>query len=393
MEKIKELVVHKPNQLIEIEGGYLTTLKYSVYNFLLHKFQNEKVNHMNIAGNEIFSSLEISKNYNDIIEYLDSLQKIRVVSRDIKGKLWGAFNLLSSFKRNDDGTFFIEIPHLIYTALCNEEPLYYTTIKLLEQKSFSCIYTGLFYEIFKKYERVNIPCYSLEILRKMTGTEDKYKEYKDFKRYVLEKSIKELNKSDEKHSYNFVEIKIGRKVAEIKFFKEVKAKVIDAEIVEETALSEKLLKAIKKAKKSLYLNKSYSDKTMKKLVSKYDETLIIRALEECSKYNQEIKSFSSLMTAKIEDIKNSSNEAIEKKLDEVVIPPKKRKKKITEDNMSDIFEIDENIEKLKKLLSKQAKEQGKFNEMSSSLIKACRTREDIEMVADNLKIELNLELF
>ena len=333
MEKIKELVVHKPNQLIEIEGGYLTTLKYSVYNFLLHKFQNEKVNHMNIAGNEIFSSLEISKNYNDIIEYLDSLQKIRVVSRDIKGKLWGAFNLLSSFKRNDDGTFFIEIPHLIYTALCNEEPLYYTTIKLLEQKSFSCIYTGLFYEIFKKYERVNIPCYSLEILRKMTGTEDKYKEYKDFKRYVLEKSIKELNKSDEKHSYNFVEIKIGRKVAEIKFFKEVKAKVIDAEIVEETALSEKLLKAIKKAKKSLYLNKSYSDKTMKKLVSKYDETLIIRALEECSKYNQEIKSFSSLMTAKIEDIKNSSNEAIEKKLDEVVIPPKKRKKKITEDNM------------------------------------------------------------
>lgn len=393
MEKIKELVVHKPNQLIEIEGGYLTTLKYSVYNFLLHKFQNEKVNHMNIAGNEIFSSLEISKNYNDIIEYLDSLQKIRVVSRDIKGKLWGAFNLLSSFKRNDDGTFFIEIPHLIYTALCNEEPLYYTTIKLLEQKSFSCIYTGLFYEIFKKYERVNIPCYSLEILRKMTGTEDKYKEYKDFKRYVLEKSIKELNKSDEKHSYNFVEIKIGRKVAEIKFFKEVKAKVIDAEIVEETALSEKLLKAIKKAKKSLYLNKSYSDKTMKKLVSKYDETLIIRALEECSKYNQEIKSFSSLMTAKIEDIKNSSNEAIEKKLDEVVIPPKKRKKKITEDNMSDIFEIDENIEKLKKLLSKQAKEQGKFNEMSSSLIKACRTREDIEMIANNLKIELNLELF
>ena len=55
--------------------------------------------------------------------------------------------------------------------------------------------------------------------------------------------------------------------------------------------------------------------------------------------------------------------------------------------------IAKNIEKLKKLLSKQAKEQGKFNEMASSLIKACRTREDIEMVANNLKIELNLELF
>jgi hypothetical protein len=99
MEKIKELVVHKPNQLIEIEGGYLTTLKYTVYNFLLHKFQSEKINHMNISGSEIFSALEIAKNYSDIIEYLDSLQKIRVISRDTKGQLWGAFFLLSAFKK------------------------------------------------------------------------------------------------------------------------------------------------------------------------------------------------------------------------------------------------------------------------------------------------------
>ena len=97
------------------------------------------------------------------------------------------------------------------------------------------------------------------------------------------------------------------------------------------------------------------------------------------------------MTAKIEDIKNSSNEAIEKKLDKVVAPVPR--KEITEENIADIFETDENIEELKRLLIKQAKEQGKLNDMSSSLIKACRTREDIEMVADNLKIELNLELF
>ena len=58
MEKIKELVVHKPNQLIEIEGGYLTTLKYTVYNFLLHKFQSEKINHMNISGNVQMSCMK-----------------------------------------------------------------------------------------------------------------------------------------------------------------------------------------------------------------------------------------------------------------------------------------------------------------------------------------------
>ncbi|STO35702.1 Uncharacterised protein [Fusobacterium necrogenes] len=99
------------------------------------------------------------------------------------------------------------------------------------------------------------------------------------------------------------------------------------------------------------------------------------------------------MTAKIEDIKNSSNEAIEKKLDEVVAPVPKKRKEITEENIADIFETDENIEELKRLLIKQAKEQGKLNDMSSSIINACKTREDIEMVANNLKIELNLELF
>ena len=158
-------------------------------------------------------------------------------------------------------------------------------------------------------------------------------------------------------------------------------------------MSEKLLNAIKKAKKSLYVQNVYSQKAMDKLIKKYDEKLIIKALKELANYNQEIKSFSAIMTAKIEDIKNSSNKAIEEKIDKVTTTPKRKKKEITEDNIADIFENDEEIEKLKKLLSKQAKEQGKFNDMSSSLIKACKTSEDIEMVANNLKIELNLELF
>lgn len=386
MKNIRDLVVHKPNQLIEIEGGYLTTLKYSVYNFLLHKFQNEKINHVNISGNEIFSSLEISKNYDDIINYLDSLQKIRVVSKDSKGKLWGAFNLLSSFKRNDDGTFFIEIPHIIYSSLCNRESLYYTTIQLLEQKSFSCIYTGLFYEIFKKYEKINIPCYSIESLRKMTGTEEKYKEYKDFKRYVLEKSIKELNRIDEKTSYSFDEVKIGRKVAEIKFIKKIKTKVIDVEIVEEFELSEKLLKAIKKAKKSLYIDKSYSDKAMKKLLKKYDESLIIKALNECAKYNQEIKSFSSLMTAKIEDIKNSSNKAIDKKLKNVTIDVPVKK----EEYQKEVSDFD----KLKELVLSQAKGQMELKEWIrlSGIISNVKNEKELKKNVEKYNLLINYEI-
>lgn len=391
MVYLKEIIVHKPNQLIEILGVNISNLSLLTYNYILHRLQKEKTNSIKLTLAEISSNIDRnSHSYEDIYEVLKNLLEIKILSMDRKGKNWGGFSLISAFKKENDG-IYIELPNLIVNELLKQEELYYTTIKLLEERTFKCVYSIIFYEIFKKYEKVELPKYTLETLRNLTKTQDKYKVYADFKKRVLTPALKEINNFNKDFEYYFEEIYTGRKVTDIQFFKKFRSKISDAKIVGEVTLSEKLLKAIKKAKKSIYLNKSYSDKAMKKLLAKYDETLIIRALEESSKYNQEIKSFSSLMTAKIEDIKNSSNEAIEKKLNEVVAPVPR--KEITEENIADIFENDNNIEELKKLLSKQAKEQGKFNEMSSSLIKACRTREDIEMVANNLKIELNLELF
>lgn len=391
--KITKDLIFKPNELIEVVSRPISILGLRAYNSILKRLQEENTDKMIISPSEILKEIGATDSYEELYQYLDELQKTQVKSIDSRGKLWGSFVLISEFKKLDEG-IFIAVPPTIYNVLSKkdkkQEELYYTTLKLLEEKSFKCSYSIVFFEIFKKYEKIELPKYSIETLKNLTKTQDKYKVYADFKRRVLIPAIKEINNFNKELEYSFEEIYTGRKVTDIQFFKKLKpkSKIIDAEIVEETVLSEKLLKAIKKAKKSLYLNKAYSDKAMKKLVSKYDETLIIRALEDCSKYNQEIKSFSSLMTAKIEDIKNSSNEAIEKKLDEVVTPPKKGKKKITENNIADIFENDENIEDLKRLFIKQAKEQGKFNDMSSSLIKACKTREDIEMVANNLKIKL-----
>ena len=397
MKNTKDLIF-KPNELIEVVSRPISILGLRAYNSILKRLQEENTDRIIISPSEILNEIGATNSYDELYQYLDELQKTQVKSIDSRGKLWGSFVLISDFRKVEGG-IFVAVPPTIFNVLSKknkkQEELYYTTLKLLEEKSFKCSYSIIFFEIFKKYEKIELPKYSIETLKDLTKTQDKYKVYADFKRRVLAPAIKEINNFNKELEYSFEEIYTGRKVTDIQFFKKFKpkSKIIDAEIMGEVTLSEKLLKAIKKAKKSIYLNKSYSDKAMKKLLAKYDETLIIRALEECSKYNQEIKSFSSLMTAKIEDIKNSSNEAIEKKLDEVATTPKKRKKKITEDNIADIFENDENIEKLKKLLSKQAKEQGKFNDMSSSLIKACRTREDIKMVANNLKIELNLELF
>lgn len=394
--KKENAIVFKPNELIEVVNRPISSMGLKAYNLILQKLQKANTDRMVISPSDI--DLEDSRNYDELYAYLDELQKVQVKSIDKRGKTWGSFVLIAEFKKLDEG-IFIQVPATIYNVLCGkdkkQEELYYTTIKLLEEKSFKCSYSIIFYEIFKKYEKVGIPAYTLEELKELTKTKKKYKIYYDFKRYVLKQALEEINKYDSNYSYSFEEIKLGRKVDSIQFTRENKDKnIIDAEIVEDTSMSEKLLNAIKKAKKSLYVQNVYSQKAMDKLIKKYDEKLIIKALKELANYNQEIKSFSAIMTAKIEDIKNSSNKAIEEKIDKVTTTaPKRKKKEITEDNIADIFENDEEIEKLKKLLSKQAKEQGKFNDISSSLIKACRTREDIEMVANNLKIELNLELF
>lgn len=309
MIDFNDLIVHKPNHLIEIVGNPISTMGLLTYNFLLHKFQKEKTDKLILSPNEIFKSLEITDKYEDLYEYLDSLLSIKVRSLDKKGKLWSGFNLLSSFEKTDNG-IFIQIPEPIFKALCgseNEKTLYYTTIKLLEQRVYKCSYTIIFYELFKKYEKINLPIYELETLKNITGTQNKYKIYYDFKKRVLIPALKELNQFDQNFDYTFDEEYLGRKVNKIRFIRTPK-NIVEIPIKK---LSTKLLKAIEKSRKNRFVDESYSQKAMEKIIQRYEEKDIIKALGELYRYNAEIKNFSKILTAKIEDIKNSKIEEIQ----------------------------------------------------------------------------------
>ena len=392
MKKKKEIILFKPNELIELTNRKVSLAGFKAYNMILHILRENKTNKMTIPLNELI--IDNNRNYEELYNYLDELQKVQVKSIDKRGKTWGGFVLISAFKRTDEGVY-IEIPNLIADQLFKTEgDLYYTPIKLLDQSPFKCSYSIVFSEIFKKYEKIEIPRYSLEILRELTETKDKYKVYADFKKRVLMTAIKEINSLDDKWEYSFEEIKTGRKITSIQFLRNKKAEVkevLKAEIVEEIPMSDKLLNAIKKAKKSLYVQSAYSQKAMDKLIKKYDEKLIIKALGEVAKYNQEIKSFLSIMTSKIEDLKNSSNKALDEKME--------KREKGSPNLPKDEIQLQENdvvsdeVEHLKKLLHHQAKDQGKLSSIMESMIKACKTKSDVEMIANNLKIELNLELF
>ncbi|MGL4904313.1 MAG: hypothetical protein ACRC34_02280 [Cetobacterium sp.] len=319
MKNLKDLTLFKPNQLIEISGAPLTAQGLLTYDFILHRLQQEKTDNIILSLNEITRAIGIEGNYDEIYSYLDSLQRIRIESKDVKGKLWGAFNLLSEYKKCENGVF-VAVPPTISKALKTQddkkESLYYTTIKLLEKRVFRCVYSLIFYDLFKKYEKVNIPILSLDEIREFTGTINKYPEYKAFKVHVLKKAIEELNAFEKKYEYSFEEKRVGRKVNEIKFIRTEK-NIID---ISETLISENIEIAISKARKNRFIDEVYSAKAMEKLVQKYDEKDIIKGLKELSKYNSEIVNFSKILNSKIEDIVDSKKVKPKKEVVKVVEP-------------------------------------------------------------------------
>lgn len=402
MEKF-DITLFKPNELIEleieIEGGYVTPVNRLAYNYIIHLLQKNKTQLITFKIADFFNDLNLGKNYDELIFYLDSLQKIRVVSKDKKGKLWGAFNLISYFKSNNNGTFDVEVPSIIFKALCNDDKekkeLYYTAIKLLEQKSFKCSYTGIFYEIFKKYDgkNVNLPTYDLETLKKITGTLDKYKDYKDFNRYVLKKSLDELNNFSTKYVYSHTEERLGRKVDKIKFIKTEKTEENTNQPKLLPNFSEKLLKAIEKAKKNRFIQEKYSQRAVDKALKQFGEELLIKGLNELYKYNKSISSFSKILNAKIDDIKraeevkkqgtNIHNVTEELVKNEITGSEKLQDK---EKSLNELIEMAS-----AKLMTKNLSADKKIN-LCKELLKV-KTEEELKEFCDKHDILLNLELF
>lgn len=224
-------------------GTPISNLGSLTYNYILHKAQFLKSNIIEISASEVFTALSMSEDKEELIKVLITLTENRIISKDSRGKVWGVFNLLSQWEEQS-GIFIIHLTEKIYETVIDQKDLYYTTIQLIEQKSYKCVYSIIFYEIFKKYEKVNLPIFTIEELKDLTDTKSKYKSVYDFKRYVLDKALVEINEKNKQYDYSYTEIKVGRKTKEIKFIRIDKGTIE----VEENNMSEKLLKAVLKTR-------------------------------------------------------------------------------------------------------------------------------------------------
>jgi len=235
--KKKELV-YKPNQTIMITNREITATQRKAYNIILFEAQNELKNN----PNQVLFNFEISKlkqragiKASDNWHLKKDIKKLRNIEVEVvkDNGDWSIFGLISYADKNDE-LLEVELPKPIREALIKND--YYTTLDLLIIKELQGKYAIILYEIAMRYQKKEIPKFTIEEFKELTGTSE-IKSYNDFsllRKKVIETAITEINeKTDLEIDYKIK--KRGRKVIEIKFSlikKKRKVVIIDLEIEE-----------------------------------------------------------------------------------------------------------------------------------------------------------------
>lgn len=343
--------IFKRNELIQLvsveknDGLSLSTrLAYNLILEKAHKFYKLEGNTddtFEIGFNELtnFSQTTNSKFKEKLKVELLKLLSAKYFTYD-KKYIKTYFTLLSQFEITKD-CVKVALPPILKKEILENN--YYTTLNKSEIQAFKSKYTLIMFELIKRYKN-SIPKMSIEKFKNIFEYPDSYRNV-DITRRVLEPIKKELLEKN-KLVIDWEILKIGAKWREIEF------NII--EFVEpneqKIKISDKLLNSIEKARKNRFVDKSYSQKSMEKLLQKYEEKDIIKALGELYKYNSEIKSFSKILTSKIEDIKNSKmdkikenqgyilgQEEVERPLKIDIIEPKKSDLDIEKEKVSNLI--------------------------------------------------------
>lgn len=276
-----------------------------------------------------FSELkELSKGDSNLPRFLNALKstytKLLTIPYFFKNEQgFGAFVLFNKYFVNEqEKTVKIKVSS-DFKYLLNDFFGNYTKFDLLEFVSLKSIYSKNLFKVLKQWESKKEKKFEIEEFRPLMGVPIKYSTA-NFNDRVLKPIMQELPKYFS--NLKLEKIKTGKKVTDLKFTWKIKKEVIEAEVVE-VKISEKLNKAIEKAKKNRFIEKLFTDENIEKLISKFEESVLIKGLNACYKdIQKDVKSLNYLIKA-IET-------AAGKKTKKIVVEKEKETGRIEEKNLS-----------------------------------------------------------
>jgi plasmid replication initiation protein len=228
-------LVIKHNKLIEAKHNLnLNEQKIILYAVSKLDRNKDKFNIIQVHTREFTNLIgTTSERYSEVRELVRELRKKEVIikldSTNRENELITGW--LSSIEYKGDGVIELEFSQKLIPYLLHLKKLY-TMYELKNVLYLKNKYSIRVYELLKQYENIGKREFKVEELRKIISCEDKYIEFRDFKKYVLDIVKSEIcNLTDIYFEYDV--IKKGRKAIAIKF-------LIQSKVDKEKSLIESL---------------------------------------------------------------------------------------------------------------------------------------------------------
>ena len=223
--KNKDLEVFQANSFIESRQSYtlqekrllstiISFVKPTDKNFITYDFGIEEW--ADLTGKTKENFYQIADSVTDAL--MSKKLEIPRIGKDGK-KAFKKFHLMSTADY-DSGVLELEISkdmNDIFLQLQSSKN--YTHYELVEFLTLTSTHAQRIYELIKQYQHSKDRKRTIEVveLKKMLGIEDKYKEYKEFRKYVLNIALKQISENTTLR-YKWKGIKKGRKTFEIEFY-------------------------------------------------------------------------------------------------------------------------------------------------------------------------------
>lgn len=208
---MKESLVVKANQLIEARYD-LSLNEQRIVLYAASKLdRNQKeFNYIELDINEFTELIDTKgKRYEEVRETVKALRRKEItINTDDKEYITGWLSSITFYKNTGRIKLKFDDDLVPYLLQLKEKFTRYQLKNILYLKGK---YSIRFYELFKQYEFLKRREFDLQELKRILFIEGQYERIFDFKRFVLEPSIEEINKhTDINISYD--DVKRGRKV-------------------------------------------------------------------------------------------------------------------------------------------------------------------------------------
>ena len=230
---MNDIQLFKSNELINVisELELNKTTRHLFNYFLQHaqrkiKFENYEGNTFTINYRELNSIAEVNpKSINLLLHALKNLMKAVVIT-DTKARFEAIVPVTYINIDQLSGNYVYRLEERVIELLKQND--YFTKLNLKEFNLFRSKHSLIIFEFLKRYEKLKqIREITVEELRALTDTKEKYQNFKHFQQYVLDVAVNEINEyTNYNCNYELIKVRTQRRprVNAIQFFFKKKEK-------------------------------------------------------------------------------------------------------------------------------------------------------------------------